>query len=569
MKQKVIKPILLLTIAGLLCFAPLQGYYPFVVGWFSALCSIQYLGMMAWPIIMYCLYKSAGILAVMKYGIFLLSLGFCLGQYRKRVKNYNFLAAAFITLIFGIALEGMEWFMEGRNTKELIFLIPILIIECALTVVSSYLIKTFMYYIPVRKKTFASMKRFQTKQMEDMLRTSGAFKILAEKIRGMSKIQNRQIKNPDDPVERELRDSICVGCENGQVQYMERLKLNYMWHNKMLETREAMAVQFSEMADIIESYTRQEEYEKKSFFGMENYIKRRLKEHKIIAKKILIGTSSKDYAEIRLMARKQKKTEMKTEMIEKVLSEVLARPMRASDNNLSDIQTEFHEYRFYEDVNFNTICGTARKTRNDQTVSGDHFTHMELDSGQTFISICDGMGSGEKAGNDSELVIDLLEQLLESGFSEDTALKLINSVMLTKNEWQEPATLDMALIDRYLGTCQFLKMGAACTYIKRGNWVECIKSTSLPIGVMENVDAETITKKLYDGDFVIMVSDGIIEALDCADKEECMGRIIMDIHTLNPKEMALEILRKSLEMTGGIPKDDMTVICTGVWDKWS
>ena len=57
-------------------------------------------------------------------------------------------------------------------------------------------------------------------------------------------------------------------------------------------------------------------------------------------------------------------------------------------------------------------------------------------------------------------------------------------------------------------------LGAACTYIKRGNWVECIKSTSLPMGVLEEVDMETITKKLYDGDFVIMVSDGIVDALN-------------------------------------------------------
>lgn len=569
MKQKVIKPIFLLMITASLCFVPLHGYYPFVVGWFSAICSIPHLQMAAWPVIMYFLYKNAGILVVMKYGIFLLSLGFCLGQYRKRVKKYNYYISAFITLIFGIALEGMEWYMDGKITEELFFLIPILVIECAVTVVFSYLIKMLMYYIPFRKKSFAFMKRFQTKQMEDMLRTSAAFKNLSSKISRISNIQNEQFSFTDDAVENEINNQLCVGCENGQVQYMERVKLNYLWYNKMIEVRQAMAIQFSEMADIMEGYTKQPEYEKKSFFGMENYLKKRLKDQKIYAKKILISLSQKDRIEVRLMAKRQKKAEIKTETIEKLLSQALARPMRMSDTNLSEVQTEYHEYLFYEDVNFNTISGTARRIRSDQNVSGDRFTHMELDSGQTFMSICDGMGSGEQAGKYSEMVIDLLEQLLESGFSEETALKLVNSVMLTNNEWQEPATLDMALIDRYSGTCRFLKMGAACTYIKRGNWVECIKSTSLPIGVLENVDTETITKKMYDGDFVIMVSDGIVEALDCRDKEECMGRIIMDIHTLNPKEMALTILSKSLERTGGIPKDDMTVICTGIWDKWS
>jgi stage II sporulation protein E len=87
------------------------------------------------------------------------------------------------------------------------------------------------------------------------------------------------------------------------------------------------------------------------------------------------------------------------------------------------------------------------------------------------------------------------------------------------------------------------------------------------MGVLDEVDMETITKKLYDGDFVIMISDGIVDSLKCEDKEETMGRIIMDITTASPREMALEILGRSLAMTEGIPKDDMTVICTGIWDK--
>lgn len=87
--------------------------------------------------------------------------------------------------------------------------------------------------------------------------------------------------------------------------------------------------------------------------------------------------------------------------------------------------------------------------KQNQEMSGDNYTYMELDSGATFMSICDGMGSGPRAEGYSEVVIDLLEQLLESGFTEQTALKLINSVLLTGNQWQEPAAVDMALFDRY------------------------------------------------------------------------------------------------------------------------
>ena len=87
------------------------------------------------------------------------------------------------------------------------------------------------------------------------------------------------------------------------------------------------------------------------------------------------------------------------------------------------------------------------------------------------------------------------------------------------------------------------------------------------MGVFQEVDMETITKKLYDGDFVIMVSDGIVDALDEPDKEEAMGRIIMDIKTSNSKQMAMEILTRALARSKGVPEDDMTVICTGIWEK--
>ena len=49
---------------------------------------------------------------------------------------------------------------------------------------------------------------------------------------------------------------------------------------------------------------------------------------------------------------------------------------------------------------------------------------MNLNSGQTFMSICDGMGSGKRAGGYSELIIDLLEKMIDSGFEEGTTLNL-------------------------------------------------------------------------------------------------------------------------------------------------
>ena len=87
------------------------------------------------------------------------------------------------------------------------------------------------------------------------------------------------------------------------------------------------------------------------------------------------------------------------------------------------------------------------------------------------------------------------------------------------------------------------------------------------MGVLDEVDVETVCKKLYDGDFVIMMSDGLVDSLDAPDKEQAMGRIIMDINTGSPREMAWNIMDKVLEVCHNVPRDDMTVICTGIWNK--
>ncbi len=95
----------------------------------------------------------------------------------------------------------------------------------------------------------------------------------------------------------------------------------------------------------------------------------------------------------------------------------------------------------------------------------------------------------------------------------------------------------------------------------------------MPLGVFGEVDYDTTTKKLYDGDMVIMVSDGVLDALDCENKAEKLSEIIMGINSSNPKEVARKILEQAAgteentqEGSEGL-SDDMTVLVTGIWNR--
>ena len=232
------------------------------------------------------------------------------------------------------------------------------------------------------------------------------------------------------------------------------------------------------------------------------------------------------------------------------------------------VNSEEITYRFKEEPNFIVLHGIAKNSK-DEEVSGDSFSCIELNSGQTILSISDGMGTGLNAYKESEMVVDLLEEFAYGGFDEEVALRMINSIFTLNGEEAATATVDMGIIDRYSGVCEFVKLGAASTYVKRGDWLEVIKSTSLPIGGEEFVDMESTSKKLYDGDFVIMMSDGLMEAVESQEKEEALGEIIMGIKSLKPKEMAHEILSRTLEITKSNKRDDMTVMVTGIWDKYA
>jgi len=110
-----------------------------------------------------------------------------------------------------------------------------------------------------------------------------------------------------------------------------------------------------------------------------------------------------------------------------------------------------------------------------------------------------------------------------------------------------------------------LKAGASTTFIRHQNGVERICSTNLPLGVVQDLEIQSVHKHLQNGDFVIMITDGIMDALPVGEQEFLLDTIIRGTSLNNPKEMAHHILEQVLEWTGEDPMDDMTVLVIGIW----
>ena len=99
-----------------------------------------------------------------------------------------------------------------------------------------------------------------------------------------------------------------------------------------------------------------------------------------------------------------------------------------------------------------------------------------------------GMGSGEKACGDSERVIEKMERLLEAGFRKETAVQMINGALVAAGQEENLSTLDICDINLYTGACEFMKVGAACSYIKRGRLVDRLSALNFPLGVFGQID---------------------------------------------------------------------------------
>lgn len=64
------------------------------------------------------------------------------------------------------------------------------------------------------------------------------------------------------------------------------------------------------------------------------------------------------------------------------------------------------------------------------------------------------------------MVIELMENCIEAGFEEKTAIDLINSAYIAGTTFNNPVTMDMSIIDCQAGVINCIKLGAVSTFIK-------------------------------------------------------------------------------------------------------
>lgn len=211
---------------------------------------------------------------------------------------------------------------------------------------------------------------------------------------------------------------------------------------------------------------------------------------------------------------------------------------------------------------FDCLFGLSSHAKSGNTISGDCHCIERLDGEKFMFAICDGMGSGEQAGQKSETAISLIENFYKAGFDNEIILSSVNKLLNLESD-DVFSTIDICIVDLKNGIADFVKMGSASSFIRGQEGCKILECSALPMGILQDVSPLTKKVVLCEKDFIILCSDGINDTFG-SDGE--MKDFLLTIKTANPQEFADKILEKALANNNGYAVDDMTCLVIKIFN---
>lgn len=360
---------------------------------------------------------------------------------------------------------------------------------------------------------------------------------------------------------RELSKSL-----NGEFLYASDNRQGLLEAKALWENRQIVCTNMNEMAEIMSKVA----YEVFRYEPMEEK-KRKMLIHALKQEDINVTNPAyviqeNDRQAIGMDLCTNQKRGIPAEDVADMISVLLNRRLVVSVTSPYFVEQESKSFIFVDEPKYLVLTGFAKATKENEEVSGDNYVITESEKGKLTILLSDGTGSGATAADNSEEVLELMEKMIEAGYGMETAVNMVNLAVFTNGQDGNHPTLDICDVDLYDGGCDFYKIGGVTSFIKRAKSVEAITMGTLPLGIFQNVEPEQQSRLLRDGDYCILVTDGVLEALGECDYEQKMCEFISCLEEQNPTQMAEKLLHLVLCASGGHIKDDMTIIVMGMWE---
>ena len=247
--------------------------------------------------------------------------------------------------------------------------------------------------------------------------------------------------------------------------------------------------------------------------------------------------------------------------MQKVISETVGTDMQLSER--TEISLDKCFLSFKKSAEFDAVYGIARAVKDGSERSGDTHSVVRIENDRLLIALSDGMGSGKDAENVSSTSLSLIESFYKAGLSSPLILCTVNK-LLSINTEDSFTALDLSVIDLKTLNADFIKYGSPYGFIVNDQGIKIVEGNSLPLGIIDELKPSVCTAPLIDGDMIVLVSDGISDAFGSSGE---MIDFLRAQTAKNPQSLADDILSRAIEISGGLKKDDMTVLAVRVYKR--
>ena len=244
--------------------------------------------------------------------------------------------------------------------------------------------------------------------------------------------------------------------------------------------------------------------------------------------------------------------------IQKIVSDVMGKKMSIK-LVLNSSKTEKSRIKLVPSSKYVIKAMVKQVRKADSSVSGDSYIVTELKDNSKIIAISDGMGSGAKSKEISETVISMIEKMGASGFNKNEIVNIINKLVKLKENGEVSSTLDMCAVNEKDNVLEFIKLGAAPSYLIKEKEVIEIKQDTMPMGMLSNLEFPSIEKEINKGDFVILISDGAMSDINKGALEEIFSEF-NENDEITEKFLMDKLMERVVGSQNKIILDDVTVV---------
>lgn len=336
---------------------------------------------------------------------------------------------------------------------------------------------------------------------------------------------------------------------------------NMLWKKQIYDSRQLVADQLLGVSQVMEDLSKEIKREGQTLHLQEEQIREAVEGLGLSIQGVDIVSLEEGNVSIEVYHSFGKGFDECRKIIAPLLSDILGEHIAVKSEQSPARSGEPTMVTFGSAKQYEVETGVAGAAKGGDLLSGDSFSLVELSSGKFAVAISDGMGNGERARQESSAALSILQQLLQSGMDEQLAVKSVNSILLLRSSDEVYATVDLAIVDLYTAQTTFMKIGSTPSFIKRGKEVIPVTANNLPIGILQDIDVDFVSMQMQPGDTLVMMSDGIYDAPGHAvNKELWMKRIIGEMQTDDPQEIADTLLETVVRYHEGEIIDDMTVL---------